>query len=413
MKDRSPISYSLEDIRRYKQGFMSKEEMHAFEKASMEDPFLADALEGYMEADVALAEEHLNNIRDRISGKEAEKEKAVVVAMPKRSFGAWRVAAMIIVIAGAGLITYKILDTKNVDKDSAPIAKVEQQKNPPVADSSLQIGTGAVGFTDTIVNKQASPAINKNQNEKKIYRVPVESNGNTTSWKDDVIVINKKQTKGNAAEEDSKKVSDALVVNRTAAAAPKITDNEIRGRILTPSNEPLANTNIRLDNTRKEVKTDDEGNFVVNSKDTVVNAVVTTGSFANSRVQLRANSTSTINLGTIQLKADPNVKLDIELIGLGTKKKINDTTSSRPEGGWMSFKEHIAKWLSNPADTSAWDNPQGEFEMEFYVDGKGFAKDVKVLNGINPVIAEQIVEAIKQGPKWTARNRKTKLLIRF
>lgn len=412
MEDRRPISYSLEDIRRYKQGLMSKEEMYAFEKASMEDPFLADALEGYMDSDVTLAEVHLNDIRERITAKEAEKEKALVVSMPKKSFGMWRVAAMIIVIAGAGLITYKVLDTTSIDKEKlAPIAKVEEQKAPASADSSVPTGAGLIA--DTVKNDQASLIVpKKNKADQGFYRDQTVSNGKAT-WKNDAAVIDEKQISGNAEEEDSKKVAETIVVNRTASAAQKINVNEIRGRILTPSNEPLANTNIRLDNTRKEVKTDDEGNYVVNSKDSVVNAVVTTGSFANSRVQLRANSISTINLGTIQLKADPNVKLDVELIGLGTKRKVKDTTSSKPEGGWMSFKEHIAKWLSNPADTSAWDNPQGEFEMEFYVDGKGFAKDVKVLNGINPVIAEQIIEAIKQGPKWTARNRKTKLLIRF
>jgi hypothetical protein len=39
--------YTAKDIERYYTGKMSSLEMHQLEKAAMEDPFLADALEGY------------------------------------------------------------------------------------------------------------------------------------------------------------------------------------------------------------------------------------------------------------------------------------------------------------------------------------------------------------------------------
>jgi hypothetical protein len=424
MEERSPISYSFEDIKRYKQGLMSKEEMHAFEKASMEDPFLADALEGYMQADINIAEKHLSNIHDRVSNKEQEKEKAVVVSMPKKSFGMWRVAAMVIIIAGAGLITYKVFNKKEVDPGTGTIAQVQEQKTTPSAQPGIvlpadtNVSKGTIDIKDSPSLGVSSAPKNQDANTRD-YRFTEEKK--KTEQKDalrDVArkedrqsSLNSRQEHDTKLENDAKEFSKEPITNR-ASAAPNIALNEIRGTILTPSNEPLANTNLRINNPRREVKTDDAGNFVLNSKDSVVNAVVTSGSYANSQVQLRANSTSTLDIGTIQLKTDPDIKLDIEVIGLGAKKKAQDTSSVKPEGGWMSFKQHIAKWLSNPADTSAWDNPQ-EFEMEFYVDAKGFAKDVKVVNGVNAVIGEQIIEAIRQGPKWVARNRKTRLLIRL
>lgn len=39
--------FTAQDIERYYSGQMSSIEMHQLEKAAMEDPFLADALEGY------------------------------------------------------------------------------------------------------------------------------------------------------------------------------------------------------------------------------------------------------------------------------------------------------------------------------------------------------------------------------
>jgi len=132
MENSNSISYSLKDIKRYRQGLMSREEMHAFEKASMEDPFLADALEGYMEADINLADEHLSNIRDRVEQIEEKREQAVVVNMPKKGFTLWKVAAMIIVIAGAGLITYKVLDKGKIETGTTgTVAKVETPETKP------------------------------------------------------------------------------------------------------------------------------------------------------------------------------------------------------------------------------------------------------------------------------------------
>jgi hypothetical protein len=39
--------YGVEEIRRYAEGKMSPEEMHAIEKAALDDPFLADAIDGF------------------------------------------------------------------------------------------------------------------------------------------------------------------------------------------------------------------------------------------------------------------------------------------------------------------------------------------------------------------------------
>ncbi len=46
MEEKNKI-YKATDFARYHSGTMPADEMHAIEKAALEDPFLADALEGY------------------------------------------------------------------------------------------------------------------------------------------------------------------------------------------------------------------------------------------------------------------------------------------------------------------------------------------------------------------------------
>ena len=59
--------YTADDIMRYHSGLMPETEMHALEKAALEDPFLADALEGYL--NTSIPKEDLAEIRERLSKK--------------------------------------------------------------------------------------------------------------------------------------------------------------------------------------------------------------------------------------------------------------------------------------------------------------------------------------------------------
>jgi hypothetical protein len=94
---------------------MSPTEMHAFEKAMMSDPFLADALEGYQNSNADLATQHISEINKKIQPK---KESTKVVGM--NSSARWlRIAALLIVIVGVGLITYRVLNTPEENADLA------------------------------------------------------------------------------------------------------------------------------------------------------------------------------------------------------------------------------------------------------------------------------------------------------
>src|SRR5437868_3849973 len=102
MSEEKHIHYSAADIGRYHKGLMTAKERNALEKAALDDPFLSDAIEGYAIATNADADvESLNRKLDERIGK--------VVPMKKTSFRWLRVAALLIVIAGAGALAYNYL----------------------------------------------------------------------------------------------------------------------------------------------------------------------------------------------------------------------------------------------------------------------------------------------------------------
>ena len=61
-EEKNIINYTAADIEKYWKGKLSAAEMHAMEKAAMEDPFLSDALEGYKNANLA----DLDSLKERL-----------------------------------------------------------------------------------------------------------------------------------------------------------------------------------------------------------------------------------------------------------------------------------------------------------------------------------------------------------
>lgn len=133
-------TYNHQQIERYLQKEMSSAEMHAFEKDLMNDPLLADAFEGYRDSNKILTTQHLAEIANRVT--DGKKDNAVRY---KISANWLRIAALLIIIGGAGLIAFNIL---NEPADSEAIAAIDN--NPPV------LAVDSISATDLTTRQQQS-----------------------------------------------------------------------------------------------------------------------------------------------------------------------------------------------------------------------------------------------------------------
>jgi hypothetical protein len=158
-------NYSFQDIERYLQGKLSPAEMHALEKAALQDPFLADAIEGYEAAELSTVENDLTEIKGRLQ-VEDEGTKVVPIRFIKPW---WKIAAMIILIAGAGTLGWKLLfdqNEKHIETAQiAPVLKRVQEKNNPTADV---IAPGITQDKNIIASntKKTTPAVQGEKRER-------------------------------------------------------------------------------------------------------------------------------------------------------------------------------------------------------------------------------------------------------
>jgi len=162
-EDNNIKNFSAADIERYHKGLMSSKEMHALEKAAMDDPFLADALEGYSIAGVTMKND-LDDLQNRLANRTGSKK---IVAMPGKRYYWMKVAAMIIVIAGAGVLAYSLLNRRE--------NSVAQNKKEQTHEGTVQVTDSAQEFngflkTDTIQSSGNNVAGNNN------HAIPADTN---------------------------------------------------------------------------------------------------------------------------------------------------------------------------------------------------------------------------------------------
>lgn len=163
------IQYTAADINRYLRGDMSSAEMYEIEKAALEDPFLADAIEGYKER-MAFSENIVTNELDELKARMKTRIEPGVEKM-KNSTRWWRIAALLLILAGAGSIIYKMVSTANLQEKSV-ITKNESaiQDSVPASAAENKIApfdTASVALKEKADNTKTIDIVNTNRAIKK------------------------------------------------------------------------------------------------------------------------------------------------------------------------------------------------------------------------------------------------------
>ena len=103
--------FSAADIEKYHKGLLSAQEKHDLEKAALDDPFLADALEGYAFAGINVSGD-LADLKKRLGGR-TESAKLVPIKGGLSNLSPFmRAAAIILILASAGLLVYQFAFNK-------------------------------------------------------------------------------------------------------------------------------------------------------------------------------------------------------------------------------------------------------------------------------------------------------------
>lgn len=346
-----PKTYTASDVERYHRGEMPPAEMHLLERAALDDPFLADMLEGYRFTSSAAAD--LQSLQNRLQQRLDKDEQRSTPVI----WGPWlKAAAILIVVAGGGWLAIQMLSTKNGNIASQNTV-AEKQAAVPARDSggSPALATAPAQKADSVPAANAV-AVNTTKPRKK-----------QIAEADKALPAPAGATSGATAMNEASQAADAgnftkLDEQRTDSGRGVMA---LRARKAAPA--------------------------VSASSDTVKDLTIVLKPLDQSYTEVTVSS----GKAKEQQSKKPAVSVD----------------TLEPEQGWNSFQEYVAENLKAPEERREKRAAEGEVELSFSVDKEGNPTNIKVTKSLCAKCDTEAIRLLKEGPKW--KGKKGKVKIRF
>ena len=381
-QDKHITHWSTSDVQKYLKGELSPREMHQLEKAALEDPFLADAIEGLAQRPATPLAGDLHELQTRLTDRTARKNKRPVAWM--------KMAAVIVLLLGLGYSAWYVLVNKATHQESQiakvpvpPAPKTSQATEPPqtnAATSGIADTTRTADIVDTtgsadIVNTTGSagsallakttPPTHKHQiplpaaefvaKEKSIpdsismqnsrvasldyLYAPAQANRMAV----DSMTGKKQMVRRNAEydyafRQDSLRASgsnrfhgfDSQAVYKNFGGGYLNQNLVFNGQVLDLNNRPLPGASLLVSGRSNAITTtNDLGQFKLNlqPQDTTQQLTVALVGYQNASLAVNKLNTDEAIGNTIVLKANPHALSEVVVTGEGRARKESFATA--------------------------------------------------------------------------------------
>jgi len=445
-------SWSDADIRMYLNGDLSPRERHDLERAALDDPFLADALEGW--TTVPPGDTGLDDLRSRLAARVTEKERHLPVAWFRRP--ALQAAAIVIGLAGIGLtVVYTSLKHRRPQENAevaktvtAPAAPTHLPQPAPATEDSTTIkidrdvtlsdGSVAKADKEVIVNRRTN-AEKKAKAEREVQNT---ADSDSAAFRDiasapppskaELPPTAERVTKdlrAVPAQDDRaallRTVPDSLKLNAdrkaatpqafykfTPAAAAQPSFLVLSGHVIDNNHHPLAGASVFLNNAPKTMTTTDASgyfNFRIRPRDTTQQMAVALVGYKQTLVPLNPNTLINNVIQLDEAKASLN---EVVVTGYGAQRKEtfaaapSDAGKERLDSSWLKVAPVIGalayqQYLDTAKRSLKLDSTIfGTERISFQVDQKGQITEFKIEHSLSPAHDAGVIQLINTGPSW-------------
>jgi TonB family protein len=424
------------DIDKYLRGEMTPAEMNALEKRALEDPFLADALEGAQQLHPGDFAADMNHLQEALNAR-----------IQKKSAGwIWigRIAAGLLLLAVSTYIIVLVSNKPN-EKATENLALNKQQEEPPISGEIAPL-TSADSTPATDQPDQQAEISEQRTNAEKLVESPSKDEGKTVAdekpqtkrngndkakeeaiseteiVEEDVIpqALNEEQItqpvpKGPETVEGERKKERASgaddqarePVSKSIAPAPGRTSSNsynvsrkiIRGKVsFAEDGMALPGVNVLVKGSNEGTVTDSEGNYEIAVEATEPILLFSFIGFTNKELVAKSDQLD------VQLDADISELSEVVVVGYGADGSLRSAGPTvmelaTPEGGRKAFKQYLEKNLHYP-EQALKNEVEGKVTIQFSIGMTGQLTDFRVIKGIGSGCDEEVIRLIKAGPKW-------------
>lgn len=386
----------------YIRGLRKGKEAHRLEKESMQDPFLADAMEGYSQVEGS-HEQRIEQLRAQIAARAEQPSHSVHSSHSKKKNTyaiTWSIAASLII--GIGIGSYFLFLKNDMNEDvfiadetlysEEMVVKTPKENEEIAAVPAVKTKQDSAHEVAMAVKPKAAPLAAAPIMEEAIEATAIEP---TAVMADENTI----------SADTSQPVPAKHKMRIAQASSPK--DNKIKGRITDEKGEPIVGASVSYKGTTIGTVTDLNGEFSITKKEG--NDKLTAQYIGYNTVEIPVDTSKTM---LIAMNAD-NQKLDeVVVVGYGKMKKDVEVRTPEPVIGMRKYRKYLKENLIRPTDKACAD-AKGKVVLTFLVDAKGRPYQIEVKDSLCESCDKEAIRLIQEGPDWTIGNQSVEVTVKF
>ncbi|HEY8511609.1 MAG TPA: TonB family protein [Cyclobacteriaceae bacterium] len=411
-----------DDIERYLRGKMTPAEMHALEKKALDDPFLADALEGASGISPDEFSADINDLKARVLRKTQR-------SGPIRWY--YQAAAAVLLVGVSAVMIFYLSGREgtadsialNAQREAAP--EVFQStdsihSSEPSEDVAGQADAEGAAPQDFREELPVTPRQSADSDAaKKIEDEQVEETTEPDLALDIKIVPElaeapdepplAEEQKAAAAKVQSEppQVATRSSLQRGAEADSHTVEGRIlRGRVLDGEDGlPVPGVNVLVKGTATGAVTDIDGYYQITVPETAQTLVFSYIGFATLETPVPQSSSDSLD---VTLSPDFASLSEVVVTGYGGDDPRGfeeiKWEPAEPEGGKRAFRRYLETNLRYPKPALE-NGIEGRVTVQFTIEPTGDLTDFRVVRSLGYGCDEEVIRLIREGPRWKPTKR--------
>ena len=374
----------------YIRGLRKGKEAHRLEKESMQDPFLADAMDGYNQVE-GNHEQRIEKLRMQVSAHSAKKKNTYAIT--------WNIAACLII--GFGISSYFLFLKKSmtdevfIAEESVP-AKLPEATTPATPTNPA---TPAAPVTPRADKKEMSASA--------VIEPMMEEALEQTAELQEVA----------ATMDTSESASDKKMRMAKVVTIPN--SNIIQGKVTDEKGEPIIGASVAYKGTNIGTITNMNGEFSLVKKEG--KKQLTAQFIGYDPVEIPVDTSQTMLIAMNENKQTLN---EVAVVGYGTNKNKKSTTvvtakeqadkdmTPQPVIGKRKYQKYLKENLVRPTDEKC-AQVKGKVVLTFLVNKEGRPFYIKVKESLCESSDKEAIRLIQEGPDWIYGNKSVEITVKF
>ena len=413
----------------YIRGLRKGKEAHRLEKESMQDPFLADAMDGYNQVE-GNHEQRIEKLRMQVSAHSAKKKSTYAIT--------WSIAACLII--GFGISSYFLFLKKSMTDEvfiaeesvSTKLAEPAAPPTPAIPATPTVPATPQkeIALATTKVKTDSTPIseITARQADKKDMIAEIQTTSQPQGAPVAAVPMMEEVSEETAALQEVVATIDTfesesdkkMKMAKVATILPQ--NNMIKGRVTDGKGEPLIGASVTYKGTNIGTITNMNGEFSLVKKDDKKR--LTAEYIGYDPVEIRVDTSRTMLIAMNENKQALN---EVVVVGYGAKKNKKSTTlgsdakvkeqtekeiTPQPVIGKRSYQKYLKEHLVRPTDEKC-AQVKGKVVLTFLINKEGRPFYIKVKESLCESADKEAIRLIQEGPDWIYGNKLVEVTVKF